>query len=106
MAGAKIGIGLPVLAELLAGIENSASREKNLEIVNHNLRLFRLWPFTAEAARIYAKLFAQLRQAGRSKAVMDLMIAAIALSLGNSTIVTSDSDFSDIPGISIEDWTL
>jgi tRNA(fMet)-specific endonuclease VapC len=93
------------MAELLAGIECSASREKNLEIVNRNLRLFRLWPFTDEAARIYARLFAQLRQAGRPVAVMDLMIAAIALSLGNGTVVTSDSDFSAIPGLRIEDWT-
>jgi predicted nucleic acid-binding protein len=43
-AGGKIGIGMPVLAELLAGIEYSASRERNLDIVNRNLRLFRLWP--------------------------------------------------------------
>jgi tRNA(fMet)-specific endonuclease VapC len=32
--GAKIGIGLPVLAELLGGVEFSASRESNLAIVN------------------------------------------------------------------------
>jgi predicted nucleic acid-binding protein len=31
-SGAKIGIGLPVMAELLAGVEYSVSRDKNLEV--------------------------------------------------------------------------
>jgi predicted nucleic acid-binding protein len=56
--GGKIGIGLPVLAELLAGIEYSATRERNLGIVNRNLHLFRLWPFSTEAAREYGRLLA------------------------------------------------
>jgi tRNA(fMet)-specific endonuclease VapC len=103
-SGAKIGIGLPVMAELLAGVEFSASREKNLEIVNRNLKLFRLWPFTADAARIYARLFAELRQTGRMVAAMDLMIAATALSLGNCTVITSDSDLSAVPGLDVENW--
>jgi predicted nucleic acid-binding protein len=42
MAGYKIGIGMPVLAELFAGAENSATREKNLDIVRRNVQLFRL----------------------------------------------------------------
>ena len=102
--GSVIGIGMPVLAELLAGIECSASREKNLDIVNRNLQLFRIWPFTPEAARVYARIFADLRKAGRTLQAMDLLIAAIALSLGNCTVVTSDSDFSVIPGLTIENW--
>jgi tRNA(fMet)-specific endonuclease VapC len=104
VTGAKIGIGLPVLAELLAGVENSASREKNLTLVDRNLRLFRLWPFTAEAARVYARLFAELRRVGRTIGAMDLQIAAIALNLGNCTVVTSDSDLTAVPGLSVENW--
>jgi predicted nucleic acid-binding protein len=60
-AGHKIGIGILVLRELLAGVEASASRTRNLEIVERNVKLFRLWPYTAEAARVYARLFAELR---------------------------------------------
>ena len=102
--GAKIGIGMPVLAELLAGVENSASREKNLAIVDRHLRLFRLWPFTAEAARVYARLFAELRRVGRTIGAMDLQIASIALNLGHCTVVTSDSDLAVVPGLSVENW--
>lgn len=61
---------------------------------------------TSEAARIYARLFADLRRAGRTMQAMDLLIAAIALSLGNCTVVTSDSDFSFVPTLSVENWAM
>jgi tRNA(fMet)-specific endonuclease VapC len=103
-AGHKIGIGVPVLAELLAGVEYSASREANLEVVNRNLSLFRLWPFDAAAAREYGRLYAELRRAGRPVQVVDMMIAAIARTLGRCTVVTADTDFAAIPGLAVEDW--
>jgi|SRR5579862_6426173 len=104
--GNHIGIGMPVLAELLAGVEYSASRDRNLEIVNRNLRLFRVWPFHTEAAREYGRIFAALRTAGRPMQVVDMMIAAIALSLGSCTVVTSDSDLAAVPRLAVENWLL
>jgi tRNA(fMet)-specific endonuclease VapC len=103
-AGHKIGIAIPVLAELLAGIEYSASRDKNLEILNRTVGLFRLWPFTAEAAREYGRLWADLRRKGRPMQVVDIMVAAIALAMGNCTVVTADSDLSAVPGLPVENW--
>ncbi len=103
-AGHKIGIGIPVLGELLAGVESSASRARNLEIVERNVRLFRLWPYTPEVARVYGRLFAQLRRIGRPVGAIDLQIAAIALSLGNCTVVSTDTDLSAVPGLSVESW--
>jgi tRNA(fMet)-specific endonuclease VapC len=103
-AGHRIGIGLPVLGELYAGVEYSATRDKNLDILTRNLRLFRLWPFTADAAKLYGKLYAELRRGGRIIQQVDLQIAAIAFSLGNCTIVTSDSDFDAVPGLAVENW--
>jgi predicted nucleic acid-binding protein len=32
------------------------------------------------------------------------MIAAIALSLGNATVVTMDSDLASVPGLTVEIW--
>jgi predicted nucleic acid-binding protein len=32
-------------------------------------------------------------------------IAAIALNLGNCTVVTTDADLSAVPGLAIERWT-
>jgi hypothetical protein len=58
---------------------------------------FRLWPFSREAASLYARLFADLRRAGRTVHAMDLMIAAITLNLGSCTLVTNDTDFAAVP---------
>jgi tRNA(fMet)-specific endonuclease VapC len=103
-AGHKIGIGMPVLGEIMAGVEYSKSRARNVEIVERNLSPFRLWPFTSDAAREYGRLFAELRRIGRPMQVVDIQIAAIALSLGRCTIVTRDTDLSFLPGLSVEDW--
>jgi tRNA(fMet)-specific endonuclease VapC len=35
---------------------------------------------------------------------IDLQIAAIALSMGNTLVVTSDSDLAAVPGLIVEDW--
>jgi len=35
---------------------------------------------------------------------MDLLIAAIALSLGNCTVVSADGDFDAVPGLRRENW--
>ncbi len=105
-SGGKIGIGIPVMAELLAGVEFSLTRERNLEIVNRNLRLFRIWPFTPEAAREYARLFANLRRLGRPMQSIDIMIAAIARTLGNCTVVSSDTDLAAVPGLTVENWVV
>jgi tRNA(fMet)-specific endonuclease VapC len=35
---------------------------------------------------------------------MDMLIAAIALSLGNTTVVSSDSDLTAVPGLKVENW--
>ena len=102
--GHKIGIGIAVLAELLGGIEYSDTREANLDVVNRNVRLFRLWPFTVEAAREYGRLFAQMRRIGRPIQTMDMIIAAIALSLGNCTVVSTDTDMAAVPGLTVENW--
>jgi tRNA(fMet)-specific endonuclease VapC len=37
---------------------------------------------------------------------IDIQIAAIALSLGNCTVVTKDSDFGAIPGIKVVNWSV
>jgi tRNA(fMet)-specific endonuclease VapC len=104
-AGDKIGIGMPILAELYAGAENSATREKNLEILRRNMRLFRLWPFSADAAREYGRLFAALRRMGRPMQTADIQIAAIAITLSRCTVVSADTDLSAVPGLSIENWS-
>lgn len=102
--GGRIGIGIPVLAELYYGAENSNSKERNLEALRRALAKLTVWPFDAKAAAEFGRLRAELRRRGRPMQLMDVMIAAIALTLGNCTVVSSDSDLAAIPGLAVENW--
>lgn len=102
--GGRIGIGIPVLAELYYGVEFSASREKNLKRLRAALAELTIWPFDAIAAAEFGRLRADLRRRGRPMPVIDIMIGAIALTLGDTTVVTADTDFGAIPGLASENW--
>ena len=36
--------------------------------------------------------------------IVDIQLAAIALTLGDCTVVTTDSDLSAVPGLHTENW--
>ena len=103
-AGGKIGTGTPVLGELIAGIEFSATRNENLKRLERALPVWIVWPFDEKAAWEYGRLRAELRRRGRDMQQVDVQIAAIALSLGATTDVSSDSDLAAIPGLRVENW--
>lgn len=102
--GDRLGTAMPVVAEILAGTEASSTRDRNLPEVNRNLNLFRLWPFDLTAARRYALLYAEMKRKGDRVEAIDLMIAAIAMTLRNGGVVSSDSDFARVPGLAVENW--
>ncbi len=102
--GDRLGIGLPVLAELWFGIENSSSRDRNAERLRRVLPELVVWPLTETAAEVYGRIAAELTRTGRPIGKMDMLIAAIALSLGNTTVVSADSDLTAVPGLTVENW--
>jgi tRNA(fMet)-specific endonuclease VapC len=102
--GAKIGIALPVLGEVIAGVEGSASREATWEVVRREMNKFVLWPFNKAAALEFGRIFANLKRRGRIIQQIDMQIAAIARTLGNCTVVSADSDLSAVDGLNVEDW--
>ena len=59
-------------------------------------------PFDAPAATVFAALVAR-RVRVRT---MDLRIAAIALARGLVVLTRNASDFGQVPGLQIEDWTV
>ena len=59
-------------------------------------------PFDAAAAAVFDDLVAQRLRIGR----MDLRIAAIALSRDMVAVTRNARDFSRVPGLQIEDWTV
>jgi len=104
--GHKIGIATPVLAELHYGVEYSNSPECNRLLLRRALSDLILWPLTVEATERYGQIRAELRRAGRMIQSVDAMIAAIALTLTRCTVVSADSDFSAVPGLSVENWAV
>ena len=59
----------------------------------------------AAAAFEYGRLAFELKTSiGRPMGQNDIMIAAIALSLGNTTVVTMDTDLAAVPGLTVENW--
>lgn len=103
--GNRIGVCTPVLGELYFGAENSATRDRNRQLLIVALGSLRVWPFTNDAAERYGQLAAELRRIGRPMQQIDIQLAAIALTLGDCTVVTTDSDLSAVPGLRVENWT-
>ena len=103
--GASIGVAMPTVGELFAGVEYSKTREANLKIVVRNLTKLTHWPFDRAAAEEFGRIFAYLRRTGHPIQQIDMQIAAVALTLGNCTLVTKDIDFRAIPELTIETWT-
>jgi tRNA(fMet)-specific endonuclease VapC len=102
--GNWIGIAHPVLAELAYRVEGSQNRERNMQRLKLALAAWKLWPVTEAAVFEYGRIAAELRRAGRSVGQNDMMIAAIALTLGSCTVVTMDADLSAVPGLAVENW--
>jgi tRNA(fMet)-specific endonuclease VapC len=61
----------------------------------------RVLSFDVIAAARYADLKKTLRHVG----TQDLKIAAIALTVGGVVVTRNRADFSQVPGLSLEDWT-
>ncbi len=56
--GHRIGICVPVLGELWAGIEGSSSRDRNEVRLRRALSRLVVWPYTNEAAACFGRIFA------------------------------------------------
>jgi tRNA(fMet)-specific endonuclease VapC len=105
LRGNRIGICVPVLGELWDGVEYSATRERNAQRLRQALPSFVIWPYDPAAGEAYGRLAAELRRLGRPMQQIDIQIAAIAISLGNCTVVSSDTDLAAVPGFTVVNWT-
>ena len=106
-AGDRVSICSIVRGEILYGIERLAmgKRRRDLEAkAGHLFAAIPCEPVPAAAADEYARVKRAAEKAGTPLDENDLWIAATATSLG-ATLVTSDSDFSRLPGITPVDWT-
>jgi tRNA(fMet)-specific endonuclease VapC len=102
--GHRVGTCVPVVAEMAAGLERSSSRDRNLKALRLALPTLKVWPFDQDTAFEYGRVYAELLRLGRPMQTIDIMIAAVAFTLGKCTVVTMDSDLSAVPGLSVENW--
>jgi len=102
--GNRVGVAAPILGELAFRAEGSPSRERNLLRLRQALDVWRLWLVDAAVAFEYGRIAFELKTIGRPMGQIDVMIAAVAFSLGGATVVTVDGDFAAVPGLSVENW--
>ncbi len=106
LQGARVGISIIVFSELLAAIENSHSRNRNMAKLDEGMKSLALWPYDEGAAYYYGRTMAFLKRIGKPIDELDVMIAGTAMMLSNCVLVTIDSDFQNIPGLRLENWML
>jgi tRNA(fMet)-specific endonuclease VapC len=91
-----LGISAITFAEVALG--SHRGKPPPPEALNALLAVVPLVAFDEPAARIYATL-------PFSRGRFDRLLAAHALSLGATIVTNNLADFSDVPGLAVEDWT-
>ncbi len=102
-----VGIATITASELLHGVhraDTDARRHRREAWVESLLAAIPALPFDLTAARIHARLWAQLLAAGVTVGAHDLLVAATALSAGFSVASRDLRSFPRIPGLSLEHW--
>jgi len=99
----QAAISVVVEGELRYGIaqESASSIERRL---NQLLRLVATLNLTADVARRYGVIRADLAQLGRPIGQNDLWIAAHALALGLTLVTDNEAEFRRVPGLRVVNW--
>jgi len=99
------GISVVTVSELLHGVHRADSEKRRLTrgaFVEKVIQTFPLYSFDLNAARIYAKSWANLEKKGVTIGAHDLMIASIAIALGFSVVTTDVRDYSKVKEVHVE----
>lgn len=100
-AAESIIVPVTVLGELEAAFRGGSRVRENLQVLGEFLSEpgVHVFPIDREVAARYGALFAQLRAAGTPIPTNDVWIAACAAVAGGH-LLTFDSDFGRVPGLS------
>lgn len=92
----SVGLSAISYAEIVMGM--AMGKPPTPQALNRFVRVVPVLPFDETAARAYAKL-------PFKRARFDRLLAAHALSIGATVITNNEADFSDVPGLKVENWT-
>jgi tRNA(fMet)-specific endonuclease VapC len=103
----ELAISSITASELLHGIHRASKKTQRARREVYVERLLEVWPvlpFDLTAARLHARLWAELAAKGISIGAHDLMIAAIAVANGLSLVTRDRRGFPKIPGLQVMRW--
>ena len=106
--GDRVVICSVVRGEIRYGLERLPQGQRRQELETKAAKLFAVLPCESileKAGDHYAVIKLSRQQKGLSLDENDLWIAATALSLG-AILITRDSDFQQIDGLTVTDWAV
>ena len=92
--------------ELFYAVEVSPQQRQDEAALNAFLGYVEVLEFPDNASSHYAQIRAHLKKAGTMIGGNDLLIAAHARSLGITLVTHHTREFSRIPKLAVEDWTI
>jgi tRNA(fMet)-specific endonuclease VapC len=93
-------------SELLYGVEVSPRRQQDEAALNAFLGYVEVLDFLDQSSPHYAQIRSHLKRLGTMIGANDLFIAAHARSLGLTLVTHNTREFSRVPKLAIEDWTM
>jgi len=95
-----------VQAELILGALKSNDPKKNAHLVEKFLAPYEVVPFNTQAAISHAKIRYDLEKEGKSIGPNDLIIAATVVANQGTLVTHNINEFTRVPGLLVEDWTV
>lgn len=90
--------------ELFAGAAKSRQPDREASRLEQFLGVIAELTFDGAAARRAGWIRAQLERHGQTIGPFDLLIAGQALAVGRALVTRNHREFSQVPGLLLEDW--
>jgi len=102
-----VALSVITASELLHGVHRAVDQQRRVErerFVEGILARFPVVEFGLEAARVHARLWAELEARGELVGAHDLLLAATAVALDFQLATANARDFQRIPDLRVQVW--